>query len=235
MLTLSKINDCWPCSSWAVVDFYGKPKLAYYAMKRDGAQLSLGINRSTPELKKLKSPPPQVLGPPHDLAPKRYVFDVWAANGIMQDVHAEICVRLFDIATGALREEKCLRSQALLPNRTTELLEDVSVDEKTAVQAVMRDAQDSHVVARASDWPQPLKYVTLAPSPNVTVSVLDGKVEIRAAAPVKGVEVYLTDDDREVSWEDNGVDVFPDDVYIIHARGLAKGDKVGMRYYGSSF
>lgn len=218
-----------------MVDFYGEKKLAYFTTMHESAPHSLGINRSTPELKKLKSPPPQVLAPPHDLAPKHYVFDVWAVNGTLKDFHAQIEVRLYDIATGVLREEKCMGVQALPSNRTTELLEDLSVDERTAVQAIMKDARDGHVIARASDWPQPLKYVTLSASPGVTVSVLDGKLEIRAKVPVKGVVVSAVPDDRDVGFEDNGVDVFPDDVYTIHARGLAKDDKVEVRYYGSDF
>jgi beta-mannosidase len=201
-------------------------------MKRESAPLSVAINRSTPELKKLKSPPPQPLGPPHDLASKKYVLDVWAVNGTMQEVNVQIDVRLYDIATGVLREEKRLGGQALAHNRTTELLEDVAVDANTAVQAVMTDARDGHVIARGSDWPQPLKHVIMAESPNLTVRVFDGRVEIQATTPVKGVEVYLADDEREVSWEDNGVDVFPGDVYTIHAAGLTKDDKVEAQYYG---
>lgn len=234
MLILSQINDCWPVSSWAMVDFYGEKKLAYFSTMRDSAPLALGISRSTPELKKLKSPPPQVLAPPHDHAPKHYFFDVWAVNGTLKSVSAQVEVRTYDIATGALREEKSLGVQTLLSNRSTEVLEDVSVDDKTAVQAVLRDSKDGHIIARASDWPQPLKYVTLCPSPDVTVSVLDAKLEIRAKAPVKCVVVSVPDD-RDVAFEDNGVDVFPGDVYTIHARGLVKDDKVEVRYYGFDF
>lgn len=217
-----------------MVDFYGEKKLAYYSTMRDSAPLALGISRSTPELKNLKSPPPKVLAPPHDLAPKHYIFDMWALNGTLKDVSAQIEVRMYDIATGAVREEKSLGVQTLGSNSSTELLEDLSVDDKTAVQAIMRDAQDGHVIARASDWPQPLKYVTLSTSPDVTVSVLDGKLEIRAKVPVKGVVVSVPDD-RDVMFEDNGVDVFPDDAYTIHARGLVKDDKVEVQYYGSNF
>jgi beta-mannosidase len=98
----------------------------------------------------------------------------------------------------------------------------------------MRDPQDGHVVARASDWPQPLKYVILSASPDVTVAVLDGKLEIRTKVPVKGVVVSVADG-RDVDFGNNGVDVFPDDVYTIYAQDLAKDDKVEVRYYGSDF
>ncbi|CAL5868501.1 uncharacterized protein PFLUO_LOCUS2727 [Penicillium psychrofluorescens] len=229
-----QINDCWPVSSWAMVDFYGEKKMAYFMTMRDSAPLALGMSRSTPELKKLKSPPPQILAPPHDLAPKKNFIDVWAVNGTLKDFPVQIEVRLYDIATGALREERSMDIQTLLSNRTTELLEDLSVDDKTAVQAIMKDPQGGHVIARASDWPQPLKYVTLSASPDVTLSVLDGKLEIRTKVPVKGVVVSVADD-RDVDFGDNGVDVFPDDVYTICAQGLAKDDKVEMRYYGLDF
>lgn len=32
-----QLNDCWACTSWAIVDFFRRPKLAYYALKRVSA------------------------------------------------------------------------------------------------------------------------------------------------------------------------------------------------------
>lgn len=29
-----QMNDCWPCTSWSIVDFYKRPKLGFYALKR---------------------------------------------------------------------------------------------------------------------------------------------------------------------------------------------------------
>jgi beta-mannosidase len=155
-------------------------------------------------------------------------------NGTLEDAHVQIEVRMYDIESGVLREKKILGNQILSPNRATELLEDLSVDEKTSVQAIMRDTQDGRVIARASEWPQPLKYVTLSGCPDVSVSVLDGKLEIQSRVPVKGIVVSVPDD-RDVGFEDNGIDVFPDDVYTIYASGLVKGEKIAVRYYGSDF
>jgi beta-mannosidase len=209
--------------------------MAYFMTMRDSAPLALGISRSTPELKKLKSPPPQILAPPHDLASKTYICDIWAMNGTLQDARARIEIRLYDISTGDLREEKSMGVQSLLSNCTTELMEDLSVDDQTAVQAIMKDTHDGRVIARASDWPQPLKYVSLRASPDVTVSVLEGKLEIRSNVPVKGLVVSVVPEDRDVEFEDNAVDIFPNDVYTIMARGLKKNDQVEVRYYGSEF
>jgi beta-mannosidase len=38
-----QINDCWPTHSWAVIDFAGEPKAAYYAAKRFYAPLLLSL------------------------------------------------------------------------------------------------------------------------------------------------------------------------------------------------
>jgi len=34
-------NDCWPCASWSVVDYYLMPKAAYYAAKRGCAPIQI--------------------------------------------------------------------------------------------------------------------------------------------------------------------------------------------------
>ena len=30
---LWQLNDCWPVTSWSIIDYYGKPKAAWYAVK----------------------------------------------------------------------------------------------------------------------------------------------------------------------------------------------------------
>ncbi len=38
--------DCWPCSSWAVIDYFGEPKPAYYSAKRYFQQMILSIKEN---------------------------------------------------------------------------------------------------------------------------------------------------------------------------------------------
>ena len=214
-----------------MIDFYGDRKLSFYTTKRESAPLAVAIHRSTPELKPLKSPPPLVAGAPHDLAEKTYVFDVWAVNTTVRDADVHLEIRLFDTETGELREKRRLGRRALPSNRSLELIEDFEVDDKTVVQAIMLDSRGS-IIARASDWPQPLKYVHLPPSYDIRLQVLDGRVEITSNFPVKGLELYMASEERKVTWDDNCVDVFPDDTYVINATGVMEGDDVRMRYYG---
>ena len=214
-----------------MIDFYGERKLAYYAIKRESGPLCLGINRTTPELKALKSAPKQELGPPHDLTFKKHICDIWAVNMTLDATTATVEVRLFDISTGEQLQERVLGPSTFEPNCSTELAEDYSVNSTTAVQAKMLD-ENGNVIARMSDWPQPLKHVILPQSYDIKLTVLEGKVEIRTNAPVKGVEVYMADDTRDVQWDDNGVDVFPGDVHVIKGYGIKKGDDLRIRYYG---
>ncbi|CAG9950635.1 unnamed protein product [Clonostachys rosea f. rosea IK726] len=225
-----QLNDCWPVSSWGMIDFYGERKLAFYSTKRESAPIIIAIHRSTPELKRRKSPPVPIPGAPHDLAKKKYIFDIWAVNTTLQESDVKVVVRLFDTETGQLREERNLQRQVLLSNRSTELVEDEKVDDKTAVQALL--FANNQIISRASDWPQPLKYAHLPTSYHVNLKVLDNRVEVTTHAPVKGLELYTTIEGRKICWDDNCIDVFPGDAYVIHAKGLVKGDDVRMRYYG---
>lgn len=40
-----QINDCWPVSSWAIADYYLRPKPAYYTIKRILDKASVSISR----------------------------------------------------------------------------------------------------------------------------------------------------------------------------------------------
>ena len=53
--------------------------------------------------------------------------------------------------------------------------------------------------------------------------------------PLKALELYVHDQghDRVIRWEDNGIDVFPGDTYVVKAGGLQDDDEVGVRFYGA--
>ena len=40
------LNDCWPASGWALIDYYGTPKAGYYGFKRASKPLIAAIDRS---------------------------------------------------------------------------------------------------------------------------------------------------------------------------------------------
>ncbi|CAK7215124.1 hypothetical protein SBRCBS47491_002375 [Sporothrix bragantina] len=218
-----QINDCWPVASWALIDFYGARKLAFYAVKRQSAPLLIDMTRkyTAVESNTLEA-----------LKQKKAHVDVWAANAGLKQHVVDVAVTFFDIQTGRVVRTASLTKTTITANETTEMLQKLKVDDTMAVQAVMRDAETGAVLGRASEWPQPLKHILLA-SPEdsgVRVTVHNGRLDIEAQVPIKGLEASTANVD--VVWGDNGVDVFPGDLYTIDAPGLKKTDAVDVRYYG---
>lgn len=41
-----QMNDCWPAISWSIVDHYLRPKLAYFALKREMEPITIGMKRT---------------------------------------------------------------------------------------------------------------------------------------------------------------------------------------------
>ena len=39
------LNDCWPASGWSLIDYYGFPKAAYYALKRSAKGVIAAIEK----------------------------------------------------------------------------------------------------------------------------------------------------------------------------------------------
>lgn len=40
-----QLNDCWPVTSWAICDYFLKPKPAFFAIKRELATYTVGLAR----------------------------------------------------------------------------------------------------------------------------------------------------------------------------------------------
>jgi beta-mannosidase len=226
-----QINDCWPVTSWAVVDYYLRPKHAYYTVKREMAPISCGITRkehSTPRDKYTRV-----------YIDKRYKIEIWASNLTLRDMTVDVVVMAWDVITGKETYCKTVQSQFLLPkNRSTEIfdfevpvkIKNVGEEGRIVVAAYL--VEDGKQVARYVNWPEPLKYAHLQKPKHLTAEVSrDGKtVEISAEVPVKGVALECEDDD--VRFEDNCVDIVPGEIVSIGMRGANKATKVELRYLG---
>jgi len=72
------------------------------------------------------------------------------------------------------------------------------------------------------------RYLNLQIPKSLKVSVEDGCVRLSTDVPVKGVAVECTK--KGIAFEDNCVDLVPDETVRIGVKGLAKGDDVTLRY-----
>lgn len=226
-----QINDCWPVTSWAIVDYYLRPKHAYYTVKREMAPISLGVTRK----EHLK---------PKDRYTRAYIekttnIEIWGSNLTLKDITADVVVKAFDVITGKETYSKTVESSFLLPeNRSTEITEfEVPVqhansgeEARTVVAAYLYS--NGTQIARYINWPEPLKYVHLQKPKQLKVELsADGKsVDITAEVPVKGVALEC--EDESVVFGDNLVDVVPGEVVSIAVTGASKKTVIETRYLG---
>ncbi|HEU4324366.1 MAG TPA: glycoside hydrolase family 2 protein [Roseiflexaceae bacterium] len=194
-----QINDCWPVTSWAIVDYERRAKPAYYSIRRELAPLALG------------------------LAHAEGSAAVWAVNATPEPVEAELLLQRFDLAGALVAEE---RRPAYLPARQSSEQGLLAGAGETVLLA--RLLADGEELARATLWPEPLKYLYL-PDPLLTVERLDGdRLRLSVARPAKGLWLEAGDG---VAWSDNALDLLPGDPRTIAAPGL--GDRpLRLRWVG---
>ena len=224
-------NDCWPVTSWSIVDYYLRPKHAYHTVKREMAPISLGVTRKESLV-------------PKDKYTRAYIdkitkVEIWGSNLTLKDLTVDVVVKAFDVISGKETFSKTVKSGLVLPeNRSTEIIAmDVPVKvknsgEEARIVVAAYLIQDGKQIARYINWPEPLKYVHLQKPMHLTADISkDGKtIDISAEVPVKGVAVESEDD--EVIFEDNLVDIVPGEIVSIGVTGANKGSKITTRYLG---
>ncbi|KAL5534294.1 hypothetical protein ACEPAG_756 [Sanghuangporus baumii] len=199
-----QINDSWPVTSWAIVDYFKRPKPAYYAIARELKQCSVGIFR---EVKKnLES----------DWQTTETRKVALAPNQTTEILSTDIPEPPFEKASPFSVD--LIQWQ---PKRTR--------THTIVIGAKLLDAQSGEVLSRAADWPQPYRYYS-PPDPGLNIIVRDEMITVSAQRPVKGL-VFSVREEENVRWTDNGVDVMPGDSQVIKATGL-RGKKLYIAHFG---
>ena len=189
-----QINDCWPVTSWAIVDSALRPKPAYYVVRRALAPITLGMS----------------CGELH--------AGIWLVNATGEAVQGALVV-----------DEWTLDGQRVSGSRTDVHL---PANEVTEAGACAYERQGQHVLAarlevagrvlaRATLWPEPFKYLHL-PDPAIAVERAgDDTLRVRCERPAKGVWLAAGDG---VAWGDNMLDLLPGDEQVVAAPGLGAGE-----------
>lgn len=227
-----QINDCWPVTSWAICDYYLRPKHAYYTVKREMAPLSIGITRT--EHKYPKSEHTRA-----DIETK-VVIEIWGSNLQLEDLSDVDCiVKAWDVETAKETYSKTVSAALVLPaNRSTEIAafevpvpeKDAGLEARTVVAAYLY--KDGKQLARYVNWPEPLKYLHLQKPKELKAELTDDAnvVLVSAEVPVKGVALESTDD--AVRFEDNLIDVVPGEVVSVAVKGATKETEISTQYLG---
>ena len=231
-----QLNDCWPTTSWSIVDYYLRPKAAYYAIKRCLAPLAVGIRRETWDWTDS-----------HQREPEKLKWECWISSSRLEEVKIDLEVRFISVRTGQEVKDSIEKSNVtVLPNRTTEVLagnvERLPDDEKYVIAARIFEegcfegnCDGITPIARDIDWPQPLKWMSLGQDRGIKV-VFEPGLELGSGRanlllgtekPVKGFTLEVKDGE---SVSDNCIDLVPGDVQVIEIRDRKDPQGEGMRF-----
>ena len=144
-----QLNDCWPVTSWSIVDYFQRKKPAYYAMRRVLAPIAVAVKRAHFDWSVV-----------HARVPKTSDYEVWVASQRQHEISATVELRYISIKTGVEIKDKVVKRVDLVPNGTTDVYSG-TIDNRNEEPHVLsaRLWIDDEIVSRDVDWPQPLKYL----------------------------------------------------------------------------
>ncbi|KAF8458103.1 beta-mannosidase [Terfezia claveryi] len=236
-----QINDCWPVTSWAIVDYHLRPKYAYHTIARELAPVTVAMKRVEIDTPRDKYTRVHIK--------RDYRLQIWASNFKLHNItRIKLVVKGFDSTNGNEVYNETLASDITLEsNRTSELV-DISMpglgidspsddDVRKVVHVAYLQDKDGNQLARRVSWPEPLKYLHLdKDARGLVVRLKDGILAVKAEVPVKGLAFEITDAKVAdgVVWEDNLVDLVPGEVVEVKVKGLKDEDVkyLGWRWYG---
>lgn len=236
-----QLNDCWPCTSWAICDYFLRPKAAFYGIKRELRPIHVGLQRRREEkFPTLKAKLPasadqmQAPGPPFYYGPWLDTAEFWALNNTLESFTARVIVEAYYVESGdqykAFHFEQCVEVSA---NSSTDIASKVPLSVELAESCVLAltltDDRSGKLLARAHDWPQPFKYLHF-PKREVSVHVdaSASLVKVSASKPVKGLMLSCQAD---IDFSDNCIDIVPGQVYEVEL-GRYSGESIEARWYG---
>ncbi|KAJ5096428.1 Glycoside hydrolase [Penicillium alfredii] len=223
---LWQLNDCWPTISWAIVDYFLKPKPAYYAVKRVLNPIAVGVRREHHDWSVAHAQPPRA---------SRY--ELWISSSRAHTVQGRVELRFLSVNTGQDIRRPIVRDDiAITANGTTNIITDGVIDHFSVPEPHVLAARlwvGNQIVARDVDWPQPFKYLNLT-GRKLDIQLRRGLSEtfliINARNPVK---CLVFEEQDGVQFSDNAMDIVPGDEQIVTVKGLGE-QPVKYRHLGKN-
>ncbi|KAH9077149.1 beta-mannosidase [Lactarius deliciosus] len=231
-----QINDCWPVTSWSIVDYFLRPKPAYYAIARELRPYTVGMTRKHRK----------VYANQRTLAHFTITsqLEIWGTNSTLDGKHATLEVTSFDLERPDW-SDRWEMSVVLAPNASTELwrgavpgqpvrTRESQVPRAIVVSARLLDA-DGAVLGRYSNWPEPFKYIRFPDVKDLGLRITPDEqgevIVLSALRPIKGIVLEVEGED--VKWGDQALDLVPGDPQTVKVIGL-KGRPVKVRFLGDN-
>ncbi|KAI0345567.1 glycoside hydrolase [Trametopsis cervina] len=234
-----QLNDCWPVTSWALADYFLRPKAVYYTVARELKPVTVGIFRTVQQNRSSDRPVQfYEFGAFQSVAA---TIDIWGTNSSLQGVVARLEINCFDLDSDWTHNETHFVS--LKPNQSTELLSSscpcppqsetteknapsVTASYSVVVSARLLDANSGELLARFTDWPQPFRHVEF-PDPQISIciersDILNSQVTVSVEKPVKGLLLAAEGTGEDVRWSDNALDIVPGDPQTVNVQALGE-------------
>lgn len=208
-------------TSWSLVDSFWRKKPAWYTVKRDFAEIMVGISR-TPVWHFVDENKRH--GHPTDIP----TFEIYASNLGVSDKEVELRLRMYDWSTHkeiALDETKA--THTLKANQATEVMKLISpheVEETSLIvlAATLHDANSGEEISRYFSWPEPYRYLLASDRTSVDISAKEDEVCLTCGpTPVKGALAYIDEQDGEdADWAENMIDLMPGETVKLPVKGV---------------
>ncbi|KAF5322547.1 hypothetical protein D9619_000300 [Psilocybe cf. subviscida] len=228
-----QINDCWPVTSWAIADYFLRPKPAYFAIARELRPFTVGMTRK--EIKKFAD---ERSAAEFTIATE---LQIWGTNNTLEQKKVTLEVTFFNLADEAWKESWS-KEVLLSANSSTELYKGEVVGQP--VRTKLSDPPKNIIISarlldgdvilgRYSNWPEPFKYIHFPDLSElgfkVEVSADGAAVKLSTNRPMKGI--VLDVEGGEAKWTDQAIDLVPGDPQTVRVLGL-KGRSVKTRFLG---
>jgi beta-mannosidase len=149
---LPQINDCWPVTSWAIVDYFLRPKPAFFTVARELRPYVVGMTR-----KEVQTFPDDTSAATFEI---KTVLEIWGANSTLEEKNATLELTAFELNSDWT--ESWTQEVVLAPNSSTELFKGdlpgqpvrtrKSEVPKTIIVSARLLGEDGSVLARYSNW-----------------------------------------------------------------------------------
>ncbi|KAI1878887.1 hypothetical protein JX265_003064 [Neoarthrinium moseri] len=233
-----QFNDCWPTMSWAIVDYYGIRKPAYYSISRALKPITIAVSRTVRDWSKKKMNEMLELGQvdPTTEAREGTVYNVWIANstGVVAASEVKVEVRFVSIKTGSSVLPTQGRAVQMDTNSTTDVWKDqvgpLNADLCDPTKPFDLDKYDPYIIhatlylqgirtSTDTAWPEPFKFLDFADRGLKFKKSGDKatQVIITADKPVKGL---VFEETRVMRLNDNNFDIVPGEDVLVEVEGV---------------
>ncbi|EEA20679.1 hypothetical protein TMatcc_000670 [Talaromyces marneffei ATCC 18224] len=229
---LWQLNDCWPTISWSIVDYFLRPKPAYYTVKRALKTLTIGVQREHHDWSVAHAQPPT-----------KSRYELWVASSRQDEVfNATVELQFLSVVSGRdIRAPVLFENITIAANGTTDMITDGIIDHVAEPEAHVLSARlwvNGLIVARDVDWPQPFKYLDfsdrgLEVNPETTISAAGERQQIIKISARKPMKCLVFEERDGVRVSDSAIDIVPGDEQVVTVTGLGESDTpLKYRYLG---